>query len=109
MIRSGAPGYALPLPTGERQRCSPVDMSMATTLPQGGFNSGRPAVPPSAENEPTYRSPLFPLGVRSLTTKGQRTVVTKYIPVSGSQPAPDQLGPPPTPGIKMVPRSLGGV
>jgi hypothetical protein len=51
-------------------------MSIAATLPQGGFKSGRPAMPARPENEPTYRSPLSSLGVRSLTTKGQRTVVT---------------------------------
>src|SRR5262245_52356202 len=37
-------GY-LPLPTAARQRCSPLDMSIATRLPQGGLNNGSPCGP----------------------------------------------------------------
>ena len=32
-------------PTGIRQRCSPLFMSMATMLPNGGLSSGRPRGP----------------------------------------------------------------
>jgi hypothetical protein len=32
-------------PTGMRQRCSPLFMSMATMLPNGGLSSGNPRGP----------------------------------------------------------------
>ena len=44
---------SLPLPTGARQRWSPLDMSIATTLPQGGLNSGTRCGPATYEYEPT--------------------------------------------------------
>ena len=38
-------GIAMLRPTGIRQRCSPVFMSMATMLANGGFRSGSPRGP----------------------------------------------------------------
>src|SRR5256885_5120753 len=103
-------GNASLRPTGILHRCSPVFMSMATMLPNGGLSNGNPRgpnknwAPPIKLYEDSDGS-----GLRTVARDGSRWVPTYSRPVSGSIAAPAQLAPPALPGTWIVPRKDGGV